>query len=785
MHLMPRHLLLSFAGAAALLQLSCGREVTGPGDGNGERVARLALDPRLPALVGAEGEVQGISSVVPFDRVRVVATRQDESVAYDRTVPFPSTADSIALGVAIPLRTGDTEGVGVDLRLAYVDAQGDTVFRAGPVTAVATIGAPSQPVPLPVRYTGVGSGATRVVLTPDTATVLAGTSTTFIAQARDTTGAIAGTPLYVYSPDSARALIPNPAVATVQWKPSRGIARIIALHPSGALADTSVIAVTLPATKLVLASGGGQSALGSTALSAPIVLRTLAADDVPVPGVVVDFAVTSGGGTITTLKDTSDANGQVSTNWTLGTFIGTQTISASAAGLTPSPQTITAVANAGPTGVALNITSPIGASRYFAIVTGGGIATEVVAKINPGFARTATLNVPLPAGNGYTIYVLAADSLTPRPDSLPVVSAGTKFTGINVPAGNTIPLTAALGAVNVSGTVPTTLGAGEIFVADVTLTDPSGLFYSFFTGVNLYRSDSIVSVDRSGSAISVGGAQILNATQKRFTASVFRPTVPGTIYSQFGGGIALSDRSVIFYVVGPSRQRNENLLATTVTPATTGIRVNVTSPVGVTRFVVGVDTGAGPIAWGGTTGTGLTSATIDVPVPAGNNYRVRIAALDDFGFSQLTLALLAGLRAGGTVGGVNVVSQGFTPTPVTLVTQTTAAGVPTIGTSGVGIAFSGTMRDPSLFNANASCLMRYSTAGPIVGTNLGTLLTTGCTISNRQSDGTYTVTGSFPPITGPTTLHTHVFTSVIGFQANGARVEMVHQNIAVTTINLP
>jgi hypothetical protein len=93
------------------------------------------------------------------------------------------------------------------------------------------------------------------------------------------------------------------------------------------------------------------------------------------------------------------------------------------------------------------------------------------------------------------------------------------------------------------------------------------------------------------------------------------------------------------------------------------------------------------------------------------------------------------------------------------------------------------MRDPSLFSATAGCLLRYSTTGPITSANLGTLLTTGCTISNRQADGTFTVAGSFPPVAVSGQLDTHVFTSVITYMPNGSRVEIAHQSIAVTTIN--
>lgn len=775
--------------ALGATQLSCGREVTGPGTGIGGRVALIALAPVMPTGDTLFGEALGISAVVPFDRVRVTALTLSESQssvpAYDRTIPFPANADSVALNLSIPLGESGSgsEGVSVSLRIAYINAQGDTIFRGGPLSAFAAVGGSGQVVNMPIRYTGVGSGATSVVLSPDSGNVVAGTTTTFTAEARDTSGTIAGTPLYFYTPDTARALIANPAVGAVQWKPSRGVARIIALHPDGLLADTSIFNISLPFAKLVTQSGAAQSALAGTPLPQPIVVRTLASDDVPVPGVVVTFAVASGGGTISTVTDTSDANGQVSTSWTLGSAIGTQSITASAAGATTA--TITAQSNAGPTGIALNITSPIGASRYYAVVVGGTIPDEVVAKVDASFARTTTLNVPVPAGSGYTVYVLASDSLTPQPDTLPVVSAGMRLTNVNVPDGNTVTLPVTLQNITVVGTVPSSINAGEPFPADVTLTDPSGLFYDVFSFLNLYRSDTIVATDRGGSASPVTTVEVLSATQKRFTGTPFRPSATGVMYSQYGGGVATTDRKVIFYVAGPSRQRNENLLVTNVAAAAAGIRVNITSPIGVSRFIVAVDTGAGPIAWGGLTGAGLTSASIEVPVPSGTNYRVRVAALDDFGFSTATFATLSSLRAGGFAGNVAVSALGLTDVPVSLVVQTNNSGIPAAGTSGVGVPFTGTMRDPSLLNSNAACLMRYSTAAPITTGNLGTLLTVGCTISNRLADGSYTVTGSFPPVTGPLTLHSQVFTSVIGFQPNGARIEMLHISLGATAISAP
>lgn len=62
MHHMPRRLLLPAAGAAAILQLSCGREITGPANGVSGRVAHIALDAKMPFVDSLFESALGISS---------------------------------------------------------------------------------------------------------------------------------------------------------------------------------------------------------------------------------------------------------------------------------------------------------------------------------------------------------------------------------------------------------------------------------------------------------------------------------------------------------------------------------------------------------------------------------------------------------------------------------------------------------------------------------------------------------------------------------------------------
>jgi hypothetical protein len=336
----------------ALSLLSCGREVTGPENGiqyGRSRTAALALDPQMPSLLAS---LEGAGDVVAFENVWIVLRDEAGVVVLDTLVPFPVGVDSIALSFEFPIPIDAPEaGLPLLLTMAYVNAAGDTVFRGGPAPVVAapvdSDGAGTA-ISIPIIYDGVGKDAASVLITPNVDTVVAGTTSSFTAVARDGQNAvIAGTPLLFYTLDSARASVPNVGVGSVTWLHSRGNARIIAALPDGQPSDTAYVHVKLPASLLVLGSGGGQSGTAGVALANPIVVRTLASDSVPVPGVIVTFAVATGGGSLATLVDTSDANGDVSTSWTLGGTVGPQSITATAAGLTGSPLSINGTATAG------------------------------------------------------------------------------------------------------------------------------------------------------------------------------------------------------------------------------------------------------------------------------------------------------------------------------------------------------------------------------------------------------------------------------------------------------
>lgn len=87
--------------------------------------------------------------------------------------------------------------------------------------------------------------------------------------------------------------------------------------------------------RIEVAEGNNQEVLAGTAVPTPPAVRALSDDGRPVPGVVVTFVVTDGGGTLTGAEATSNADGIAAvTSWTLGTEVGLNVLNATATGAT-------------------------------------------------------------------------------------------------------------------------------------------------------------------------------------------------------------------------------------------------------------------------------------------------------------------------------------------------------------------------------------------------------------------------------------------------------------------
>ncbi len=107
----------------------------------------------------------------------------------------------------------------------------------------------------------------------------------------------------------------------------------------------SATATSAPTAKLTASSGDAQTGVVATALALDLTVKAADAVGNPKAGVVITFQAL-GGGSVTAGTAVTDALGLASTHWTLGTLAGTQTVTASAPGVTSLSFTATALAAA-------------------------------------------------------------------------------------------------------------------------------------------------------------------------------------------------------------------------------------------------------------------------------------------------------------------------------------------------------------------------------------------------------------------------------------------------------
>ena len=115
--------------------------------------------------------------------------------------------------------------------------------------------------------------------------------------------------------------------------------------PGGTVVEFTATGEATVATTLVEISGDGQTGGVGTALADPFVVEVRDQDGDALSGVTVTFAVTGGGGTLSDTSVTTGSNGQAESTLTLGSTVGTNTVTASVSGITGSI-TFTATAEA-------------------------------------------------------------------------------------------------------------------------------------------------------------------------------------------------------------------------------------------------------------------------------------------------------------------------------------------------------------------------------------------------------------------------------------------------------
>ncbi len=103
-----------------------------------------------------------------------------------------------------------------------------------------------------------------------------------------------------------------------------------------------ILATGIMPSDLVIAQGNNQTAKAGAAVPVQIVIRVTGSTNIPIPNVTVAFAITGGTGSITPQSIVTNALGEATARWTLGTQAGAQQASVTAFSLGPIFLTATA-----------------------------------------------------------------------------------------------------------------------------------------------------------------------------------------------------------------------------------------------------------------------------------------------------------------------------------------------------------------------------------------------------------------------------------------------------------
>lgn len=313
------------------------------------RLAALAAALGLAACGGDSHEPQ-----VPAAVVAVAGTAQ-QAVLGTAVAVAPAVKVTDAKGAAVadvPVTFAAATGGGsVTGGQAKTNADGVATVGSwvlGPTAGANTLTATVEGLP-PVTFsaTGVAAAAEIAKTAGDAQTGTVGTQLPVALAVKLTKAGgapVAGTSVAFAVATGGGTLSASSAttnadgVASVQWTlgGTAGAQTVTATLAGLAPVTFTATATAGAAAKLVKSAGDAQSwRVRDTLAVAPAVKVTDAFDN-PVAGVAVTFAVASGGGSLTASAATSDAAGLATGGrWILGSTLGANTVTASAAGLAP------------------------------------------------------------------------------------------------------------------------------------------------------------------------------------------------------------------------------------------------------------------------------------------------------------------------------------------------------------------------------------------------------------------------------------------------------------------
>ena len=284
------------------------------------------------------------------------------------------------------------------------------------------------------------------------------------------------------APDTLALDVVNTALPVGTYSATVSLTASKATNSPKTIKVTLTVALGAPST-MTADSGDGQAATVNTAVAVPPVVLVRDLYSNAIPGVAVTFTVTGGGGSVTPIAPVAtDANGRARvTSWTLGTGAGTNTLRASATGLTPVTFTATGVAQTDVSPTQSSVTAATGTiTACSSGCVAGSTASTITVTVRDGFSNpigsanvtlssTGTNNTLSPASGTTSAGGTFTATFTSTTAEAKTVSAAADAGAGNVPISQTAAVTVgAAAAANMA------INAGNNQIARIGTTTCSG-----------------------------------------------------------------------------------------------------------------------------------------------------------------------------------------------------------------------------------------------------------------------------------------------------------------------
>jgi hypothetical protein len=468
------------------------------------------------------------------------------SLLTGRTVSWSSSNATVAsvsqTGLVTPAAIGDATitatSEGKSASIAIQARLGIALPASGATSAITTTllnGAVTVTVPPAAVAAGVLLHAAPATSAPASALLVAGTAFTF-----GPAGTQFGVPVTLglrFDPNAVAAA--DQAGLTIYRETNGAWVRLAASVVSIAnrmvtvpitQAGTYAILRRGPPSSVTVTAGAGQSAVvGSTLPVAPSV-TVRDAEGLAYAGVTVTFAVASGGGSITGATQVTNASGVATLGgWTLGSTVGTQSLTASSTGAAAA--TISATATAVPVPVLSVSASSFGLRSLFACSI--AVPRQVTIS-NTGTAGSSIANLAVdiePSAGGVPEWATATLSQTTAPATLSI-----EVRPLGVPTGQHTKLITITAPGVAARTVTLTLDVFTNVAFPIVLSTPNVSMLSRFPGTPT-TATADVTLSPGFDCPSLGSATIVSlgtdaapaVAPPWLTATLSATTLPATL----------------------------------------------------------------------------------------------------------------------------------------------------------------------------------------------------------------------------------------------------------------